>query len=155
MAMVKINKMTMLAEETEGKYITEHQGERYQNLFESVLRVLKDNLCRVNKFMNVSNSTLYVSTYALENGEMKWSVVLAGDVNYHAGQNKTENDVIDSFNLLLAQDALLKAVDNLVEAMEDLANSKVFCEVNAEITVEGINSDIFIPMVKLKSYTLA
>lgn len=155
MAMVKINKMTMLAEETEGKYITEHQGERYQNLFESVLRVLKDNLCRVNKFMNVSNSTLYVSTYALENGEMKWSVVLAGDVNYHAGQNKTEDDVIDSFNLLLAQDALLKAVDNLVEAMEDLANSKVFCEVNAEITVEGINSDIFIPMVKLKSYTLA
>ena len=155
MAMVKINKMTMLAEETEGKYITEHQGERYQNLFESVLRVLKDNLCRVNKFMNVSNSTLYVSTYALENGEMKWSVVLAGDVNYHAGQNKTEDDVIDSFNLLLAQDALLKAVDNLVEAMEDLANSKVFCEVNAEITVEGINSDIFIPMVKVKSYALA
>lgn len=154
MAMVKINKMTMLAEETEGKYITEHQGERYQNLFESVLRVLKDNLCRVNKFMNVSNSTLYVSTYALENGEMKWSVVLAGDVNYHAGQNKTEDDVIDSFNLLLAQDALLKAVDNLVEIMEDLANSKVFCEVNAEITVEGINSDIFIPMVKVKSYAL-
>ena len=154
MAMVKINKMTMLAEETEGKYITEHQGERYKNLFESVLRVLKDNLCRVNKFMDVSDSTLYVSTYALENGEMKWSVVLAGDVNYHAGQNKTEDDVIDSFNLLLAQDALLKAVDNLVETMEDLANSKVFCEVNAEITVEGINSDIFIPMVKVKSYAL-
>lgn len=154
MSMVKINKMEVLAQETEGKYITEYQGERYQKLFESLLRVFKDNMCRLNKFINMSNTTLYISTYSLDNGEMKWSVELAGDVDYIAGFNNTEDDVIDKFHLLMASDDHINAVNTLVNNMENLVKCKVFCDVNAEVLVDSIQSDIFIPLVKIKSYAL-
>lgn len=154
MSMVKINKMTVLAQETEGKYITEYQGERYQKLFESMLRIFKDNMCRLNKFINISSTTLYVNTYSLNSGEMKWSVVLSGDVEYTAGIDNTEDDVIDTFGLLMANDAHIKAVNDLVKNMENLVSSKVFCDLNAEVTVADIQSDIFIPLVKIKSYML-
>lgn len=154
MSMVKINKMEVLAQETEGKCITEYQGERYQNLFESLLRICKDKLCRLNKFMNVASTTLSVNTFSKENGEMKWKIELSGDVSYVAGKGQTEDEVIDMFGLLLASDAHIKAVNELIDNMENLAKIKVFCELNAEVTVEGIQSDMFIPLVKVRSYAL-
>ena len=153
--MLKIEKMNELAEKTEGVYITEIQAQKYQKNFESVLRIIRDQLFCLNKEKNVSNTSIVIKTKSYENGEIIWDVNILGDISYQVNVHNDENMVIDAFDLLMANDATVEATSKLVQTLNELSVSNVFCDLEAEVSLDGINSDLYVPVVKVRSYALS